>query len=230
VQERAVNVTWPCTWAGSDGVRAARHARGEAYLLAKRLAREPALAHQLERPLCRADRAHAVVDAPRAESHLRNLEAASLAQQDVLLGHAAVVEANVHVPVRRVVVAHHAHRADDLESGRVGRHEDLRLPLVHGPIRVGLHHHDHDFAARIAGAANVKLLAVQHPLVSVEARLARDIFCVRRGEVRLGHRVSGTDLTCAHVADALVSRWAADGLHATLLGFMWASTHHSRVA
>ena len=39
--------------------------------------------HQLEGPLGRADRAHAVVDAARAEAHLGDLEAAALAEQHV---------------------------------------------------------------------------------------------------------------------------------------------------
>jgi hypothetical protein len=40
-----------------------------------------ALAHQLERPLGHADRAHAVVDAARAEPRLGDLEAAALAER-----------------------------------------------------------------------------------------------------------------------------------------------------
>ena len=68
---------------------------------------EPALDHQLERLLGRADRAHAVVDAARAEAQLADLEAAALAEEDVLLRHPHVGEPEVHVAVRRVVVAEH---------------------------------------------------------------------------------------------------------------------------
>ena len=94
---------------------------------------QAALDHQLERPLGRADRAHAVVDAARAEAQLRDLEAAPLAEEDVVLRHAHVGEAEVHVAVRRVVVAEHVHRAEDLDAGRVHRHEDLRLLEVRRP-------------------------------------------------------------------------------------------------
>jgi hypothetical protein len=52
----------------------------------------PRLHHQVQRLLGLADRAHAVVDAARAEAHLRDLEAAAFAQQHVRLGHAHVVE------------------------------------------------------------------------------------------------------------------------------------------
>jgi hypothetical protein len=45
-----------------------------------------AVAHHLQRALGGADGAHAVVDAPRPEPALRDLEAAALAQQDVAAG------------------------------------------------------------------------------------------------------------------------------------------------
>jgi hypothetical protein len=86
-----------------------------------------ALDHQVQRPLGLADRAHAVMDAARAEAHLRNLEAAAFAEQDVLLRHADIVQLDVHVAARRVVVAEHMHRPEDLHAGRVHRDQDLRL-------------------------------------------------------------------------------------------------------
>ena len=68
---------------------------------------ERALAHQLERALGQADQAHAVVDAARPEPALRDLEAAAFAEQDVGRRHAHVLERDLHVAVRRVVVAEH---------------------------------------------------------------------------------------------------------------------------
>ncbi len=49
-------------------------------------------AHQLERPLGRADRAHAVVDAARAEPGLRDREAVALVADQVRGGDADVLE------------------------------------------------------------------------------------------------------------------------------------------
>ena len=46
-----------------------------------------------------------MVDATRAQAALRYLEAASTAKDQVLLGYAHVLEADVHVTVRRIVVA-----------------------------------------------------------------------------------------------------------------------------
>jgi hypothetical protein len=103
--------------------------------LAERLTGEPTLDHHLERPLGLADRTHAVVDTTRAEAHLGDLEAAALAEQHVLVRHAHVVEPHVHVAVRGVVLAEHVHRAEDLDAGRVHRHEDLRLALVRAARR-----------------------------------------------------------------------------------------------
>ena len=53
---------------------------------------------------------------------------------------------------------------------------------------------DHDLAARVAGAGDVVLLAVDQPLVAVEHGRAGDVLGVRRRHVGLGHRVGGADL------------------------------------
>ena len=135
-----------------------------------------------------------MVDPPGAETHLGDLEAATLTEQDVLVGHAHVVEPDVHVTVRGVVLAEHLHAFEDLDTGRVGRHEDLRLAQVRRPVGAGLHHGDHDLAARVAGTGDVVLLAGDHPLVAVAHRSARDVLGIRRSEIGFGHGVGGTDL------------------------------------
>ena len=81
---------------------------------AERVAGAPA--HRLERPLGLADGAHAMVDAPRAEPPLRDLEAAPAAEDQRVLRNAHVVEADMHVAVRRVVVAVDLHRPQDLDA------------------------------------------------------------------------------------------------------------------
>ena len=162
-------------------------------LLAEGFAGEAAFDHQIERLLGLADGAHTVMDAAGAEAELRNLEAAAFAEQDIFLRHADVVEAHVHVTARRVVVTEHMHRPDHLDARRVDRHQDLRLLLARCGVRVGLHHHDHDLAAWIAKAGDVIFLAVDDPLVAVEARGGGDVLGVRRGNLRLGHHIGGTD-------------------------------------
>ena len=67
------------------------------------------------------------MDAARSEADLRDLEAATLAQQDVLLGHADILELDVHVAARRVIMAEDAHWPEDLHARRFDGHQDLRL-------------------------------------------------------------------------------------------------------
>src|SRR5690606_7233744 len=65
--------------------------------LAERSAAAGALAHHLERALGRTDEPHAVVDPAGAEAALRDLEAAALAEKNVLLRHAHVLVYDVAV-------------------------------------------------------------------------------------------------------------------------------------
>ena len=70
------------------------------------------------------------MDAARAEPSLRDLEAAAFAEQHVRRRHAHVLERDLRVPVRRIVVAEHRQHAADGDARRVHRHEDHRLLLV----------------------------------------------------------------------------------------------------
>ena len=116
---------------------------------------------------------------PGPRRHLADLEAAALAEEHVGSGHAHVVEPDVHVAVRGVVAAEHGHRAQHLDTGGVHRHEDLGLLCVHRRVRVRLAHDDHDLAARVAGAGDVVLLAVEDVLVAVAHRPEPDVLGVR---------------------------------------------------
>ncbi len=91
----------------------------------KRFPADATFNHQLEGHFGGANRAHAVVDAARAKAQLRDLEPATLAQQDVVLWYADVGETNVHMPVRGVVFTEDLHAADDLNAGSVHRDQDL---------------------------------------------------------------------------------------------------------
>ena len=98
------------------------------------------------------------------------------------------------MPDRRVVFAHHFHRAQYLYAGRIHGNKDLRLLLAGGGVGARLHHHDHDLAARVAGAGNVEFLAIDHPLVAIEHSRRADILGVRRGDARLCHGIGRADL------------------------------------
>src|ERR1700677_4271739 len=106
------------------------------------------------------------MNAPRAQSNLRNLEAAPLTQQNIVFRHPHVVEAQMHVTAGGMVMTEHMHRTEDLDARRILWNQDLRLLLAGRGIRAGLDHHDYDLAARVAEAGDVILLAVDDPLVA----------------------------------------------------------------
>ena len=59
---------------------------------------------------------------------------------DVVLGNSNVRKFQVHVSVRRIVHREHAHRAQDLDAGRVHGHENLRVLLVSCILWVCFYH------------------------------------------------------------------------------------------
>ena len=78
---------------------------------AERDAAVEAAAHLFQRALGPADGAHAVMDAARPEAALRDLEAAPLAEHDAVERHAHIREADLAMPVRRIVIAEHRQHA-----------------------------------------------------------------------------------------------------------------------
>ena len=80
------------------------------------------------------------------------------------------------------------------DARRVHRHQDHRLLLVAGRGRIGLAHEDQDLAARIAGAGDPPLAAVDDVVVAVADDARLDVGRVRRGDVGLGHREARADL------------------------------------
>ena len=156
--------------------------------------RHRALAQQAQGFFRRADGAHAVVDAARAEASLGYLETAAGAEDDIVLRHPHIVEALVHMAVGRIVHGKHVHGPDIFKAGGVDGHQYLRLLQVLGSVGIGLHHHDHDLAAGVAGAGHIVLLAIDDPLVAVQHRAGTDIGGIRGGHPGLGHGVGGADL------------------------------------
>jgi len=88
-------------------------------------ARQQALAGHLQQALRHADVAHAVMDAARPESSLRDLEAPPLSEQNVADGNAYVLKEDFRVSVRRVVEAEHRQLPQHFDARRVPRHEHL---------------------------------------------------------------------------------------------------------
>ena len=72
------------------------------------------------------------------------------------------------MPMRSIIPAEDVHRPEDLESGRIGRHQNLRLAQMWRTVLVRPNHANHDLAARVTRTGNIELLAVDHPIVAVE--------------------------------------------------------------
>ncbi len=150
-------------------------------------------AHQLQCAFRDTDRAHAVVDAARAETPLGDLEAAAFTEDDVLVRYPHVFQQHFRVAVRGVVVAEHRQRAQHLHAGSIHRHQNHRVLGVARCIRVGQAHEDHDLAARVAGAGGPPLATVDDPLVTLTHRAGLHVGGVGRSHARLGHAEGRTD-------------------------------------
>ena len=150
--------------------------------------------HGLERALGHADQPHAVMDAPRTEAALRDLEAAALAEEHVSGRHTNLLEHDLGVPVRGIVEAEHRQHALDAHARGVHRDEDHRLLLMLRRIGVAATHEDRNTAARVTRAGDPPLAAVNHILVILPSDAGADVGGVRRRDVWLGHRKAGANL------------------------------------
>src|SRR5205807_3621695 len=100
-------------------------------------------AHQLERTLGRPDGPHAVVYAARSQAGLGDHEALALARDEVLGGHADVLEDDLGVSLL-VLVTEDGQTAHHLDATGVEGYEDHALLMVKRRLEAGLAHHDHD--------------------------------------------------------------------------------------
>jgi hypothetical protein len=108
-----------------------------------------------------ADGPHAVVDAAGTQTALDDLEAAPFAQHELRCRHPDVVEADVAVAVRGVVVAVHVQHAVDGDAGKAGRYQDDGLlPVGVRVARVRLAHGEVELAAGIPSAGRPPFLIV----------------------------------------------------------------------
>src|SRR5215471_2280939 len=88
------------------------------------------LAHCFERSLGDPYKPHAVVNATRAEPALSNLEPTALTQQHIRNRHAYVLEKDLGMPVRGVVIAKDWQHSLDSDTCGIQRYQYHRLLLV----------------------------------------------------------------------------------------------------
>mmetsp|Transcript_1306 Transcript_1306/g.2603 ORF Transcript_1306/g.2603 Transcript_1306/m.2603 type:complete len:280 (-) Transcript_1306:1813-2652(-) len=136
-----------------------------------------------------------MMDAPRPETALGNLEPAPFAKQHVAGRHAHIVEDELGMAVGRIVRAENLHRTDHFHARRVHWHKDHALLLVLLGLEVTFPHDDQYLATRIGGAGGPPLAPVDHVVVSVAQDRGLHVGRIRRGHVRLGHAEGGADFS-----------------------------------
>src|SRR5215471_8412865 len=115
-----------------------------------------------------------MVDAPWAQPPLRDLEPAALAEEDVRGRHSDILEDDLGMAVRRVVIAEHAQGPDDRDARRIHRHEDHGLTLVRRRLGISEPHENGELAALIHGAGGPPFAAVDEIVVAIASDLRAD--------------------------------------------------------
>ena len=152
------------------------------------------LGHQGQGALGTANAAHAVVDAARAQSALRDLEPPAQARDDVLLGHPHVVKNHLAVAKGLVVDAKGRQHALDLHARRVQRHQDHGVAQVAVGGGVGQPHEDQDLAVGVANAGAEPLAPIDHHLIALRDGRGGHVGRIGRGHLGLGHAKGRSDL------------------------------------
>ena len=86
-----------------------------------------------------------------------------------------------------IVFTEDMHRSKNFYTWSIHRNQNLRLTTMWWAIGAGHHHHNHDFAAWVTSTRDIKLLAVNEPLITIEHCRCCNIFCVRRCNIGFCH-------------------------------------------
>ena len=135
-----------------------------------------------------------MVDSTWAQTSLGNLKTTTGTQDNVVLGNSNIIKLDAHVAMRCVNIVKHRQWTDDFYSGRVHRHQNLRLLKMLRSLEISLHHANHDLTSRITCATGPVLLSIDDPLVTLEHRMRANIGRIRRSDIGLGHAKAGTNL------------------------------------
>ena len=109
--------------------------------------------------------------------------------------HADVLERDLHVAVRRVVIAVDRQRARSIVTpGASSGTSTIDCCWWRRGFGIGLAHQDRDLAARIARARRPPFPAVDDVVVAVALDPALDVGRVGAGDARLGHQEGRADL------------------------------------
>lgn len=159
----------------------------------------------------------------RSKTSLNNFEATSFAENHVANRNSDIVEANVAVAMRGIIVAVDLEHSVDGDTRSVGRHKHDRLLLVDIlVIGIRLAHDNINLAARVTSAARPPLLAVEDVLVALAADIELDVGSIRRRNFGLSHEESRANLAIHQRLEPLlllcVVAVLGENLHITGIG------------
>ena len=145
-------------------------------LLAVGFAGDGSLTHDVQRSLREPDPAHRVMDAPPAESLLGEHEAIAGLPDQILVRHAAILEADLGVVAELaedwIGAVHRRNVTDDDHSGRPLLDDEHRGVLIRPTLRIRLGHHDDEIRE---GPVRAKpFMPVDDPVFALLARLGAE--------------------------------------------------------
>ena len=135
--------------------------------------------HQFQTALCHPDKTHRVLKTARTKTPLRNLKTATLALDHVADRHPHVLKQEFRLTAGRVQAVEGAQCSDQLHAGGIARHENGRVLAMPVVFRIGLAHHQHDFAAWSDRTGGPPLAAIEHVLVAIAPDLELHIGGIR---------------------------------------------------
>ena len=163
-----------------------------------------------------------MVNTPRAQAPLCDLEAAAFAQQNVGGGHTHVFKQHFGVAVRCVVVAKHVKRSHDLHPRSVGGNQNHALLRMARRLRIGLAHGDEHGAARVIGARSPPFATIDDVFVPLAFDAGFNVGGVARRDVWLGHGKGRSDLALQQGLEPArlvgIVAVAGDGFHVAGVG------------
>src|SRR5208337_4107867 len=142
-------------------------------------AMERAAAQKFKRAFGRSQRAHAVMNATRAEPALRDFETAPRSGDDVVERYPDVGEANLAVTEGRVIGAKHGHHALDLDARRLERHQNHGMTFVFVGRAIRYAHEDQQPAVGMANSGTPPFAAVEDDVVPLDKSASSHVRGIR---------------------------------------------------
>src|SRR5687768_14580366 len=130
-----------------------------------------------------------MMDSAGTKTTLDDLEPTALAQHHARYGHTNVMEREMAVAVRRIIIAVDLKHTVNGNAGSISRDKDNRLlPVRVLVVGITLAHNDVDAASRVTSATGPPLLTVKNVLIALATDAEFNVGGVRGSDLRLRHK------------------------------------------